>query len=454
MVSQQIESAAVPLSRMPTPMTRPSAWRAFALPVLVAAVLGLAVGVNTVWTAVLVCVLGGAAAMLIRLELAVMVVVAASVFEDYLALATPLASKALAVVLVGSWLVRRGWGRLHGGPRSPVILAALGFTVALLLATLAHNNGSAGVDVLLRYAGFLAVLAVLTDTMRGGLAPETVARVYVASCTVAAVCGMLTFAFAADRRVGGPIADPNDFAFFLVAAVPLVLALRTRAQRTWVYDVALGVILLATLGTLSRGALVGLAAMLVLAILTRAISLRAALGVLVAVSAIVGATITTFPEAVQTSLYQKADVAEQNVSERLDLWRAATAMTTDNPVLGRGPGGFGLYQQDYRDRLPDDVTHRLDVAHNTYLEISAELGIVGLAAFLLLLALALLSAWSRWRRDGERLAAAVCVALGGACVTAAFLTEQYFLPLWLLIAMAAALAHPPPSTSTMLRARR
>ena len=120
--------------------------------------------------------------------------------------------------------------------------------------------------MLLRYAGFLAVLFVLADALRGGLRPERLAQVYVAACAVAAVCGLLTFAVGADRRVGGPIGDPNDFAFFLLPAVALGLAVRRTTRRRWPWDVATVVVLVAILGTLSRGALVGLAAMAVLAV--------------------------------------------------------------------------------------------------------------------------------------------------------------------------------------------
>lgn len=444
--------APAPTGRLP--VTRPLAAASFVLPVLLAAVIGLAIAVDLRLTVALCVGAIAAAAMLIRLEWAALLVVGAAVFEDYLAVASPWAAKGLALVLVGSWVVRRGWRRLHEGTRSPVLTVALAFFVAILLATVVHNNGSVGMAVVGRYVGFLAVLAVLVDTMRGGLAPSRVARVYVASCAVAAVCGILTFAFALDRRVGGPVADPNDFAFFLVAAIPLAVALRVGARRPWAYDLAAGLMLVAALGTLSRGALVGLATMVVVATVTRVVSLRAVAIGAVGAATLVAVAVGAFPDLVDVSLHQKSVVADQNVSERIGLWRAAGEMTLENPVTGLGPGSFSLFHQDYRDRLPDDVTHKLDVAHNTYLEISAELGLVGLAVWLALLVTAAISAWARWSRDHHHVAAGVFVAVFGAGASAVFVTEQYFLPLWLLVALGGALLHPPPSTATLLRPQR
>lgn len=436
----------------PGPTTRPLAPWSFVLPLLVATVLGLGLAIDLRLTALAVATVLVGGVMLARLDWAVLVVVGSAVFEDYLAFLDPRLTKALAVVLLGSWAVRRGWHRLHHGRTSAVMMVAAAFLVVLLTSTLIHNNGMVGLSVLLRYVGFLAVLAVLVDTMRGGLAPARVARVYVASCAAAAVCGIVTYVggFGLEGRVSGPIADPNDFGFHLAAGVPLALALRSDARRPWHYDLAAALMTLAVLGTFSRGALLGMACMVVVAAVTRVLALRVIAAGLVVAATLAAVAIGSVPELVRGSVVDKGAVAEQNVAERLDLWRAASEMTVENPVLGLGPGSFALYHGDYRDRLPEDVTHRLDVAHNTYLEVSAELGLVGLAVWLALLVVAGYGAWRCWSRDRNRLAGGVLVSLAGSAVAAAFVTEQYFLPLWLLMALSAALGHTAPSTTSLL----
>ena len=153
---------------------------------------------------------------------------------------------------------------------------------------------------------------------------------------------------------------------------------------------------------------------------------------------VTGLVALTFPALVSVSLQQKDFVAQQNVSERLDLWTAAAAMTVEHPVLGMGPGAFALHHGDFLTSLPDDVNHPLDVAHNTWLELSSELGVLGLLAFVTMLAVAFGQAWSvRAPRPRGR---GVCVGLVGTAVAATFVTEQYYLPLWLLCALAVGVA--------------
>ena len=273
-------------------------------------------------------------------------------------------------------------------------------------------------------------------------APQRLARAYVAACAAAALCGIATFAVGGDRRVGGPIGDPNDLAFFLIPAVALGPAVRGgRHPRLW--DLATVVVVVGIAGTLSRGALVGLVVMLLVVLVTGMVRARVVVGLVAAVVTAVLLVVVTLPGLVSVSLQQKGVVADQNVSERLGLWRAAAQMTVEHPVLGLGPGAFSLEHDEFTTNLPDDVNHPLDVAHNTWLEVSSELGLVGLAAFVAVLVLAFAGAWRAWKQRGDPVGAAVCAGLVGTAVAATFVTEQYYLPFWLLAALAVGVSSPP-----------
>ncbi|WP_395657767.1 O-antigen ligase family protein [Nocardioides sp.] len=422
------------------PGQRRSPWTVV-LPLVAAVLLGLAAGVAPAPVAGLLVAAGVAVGLLLRLEWAAMVVVAASVFEDYLGQVEPRITKLLALVLAVSWVIWRCSGRKRPTAPNPVLAAALAFTMVIALATAFHNNGDAGQHVVVRYVGFLVVLLVLADALRDRLTPTRLARVYVAACAAAALCGIATFALGDDRRVGGPIGDPNDLAFFLLPAVALGPAVRGAGPQRRLWDVATVVVVVGIAGTLSRGALVGLAGMLVVALVTGMVRARVLAGLMAAVSLAVVVVVMTLPGLVSVSLQQKGVVADQNVSERLDLWSAAAQMTIEHPVIGMGPGAFSLEHQDYTTGLPDDVNHPLDVAHNTWLEVSSELGLVGLAAFVAVLGLAFAEAWRGWRRRGDPVGAAVCAALVGTALAATFVTEQYYLPFWLLAALAVGVGH-------------
>jgi O-antigen ligase len=66
---------------------------------------------------------------------------------------------------------------------------------------------------------------------------------------------------------------------------------------------------------------------------------------------------------------------------RLSVWENSLRIIKDNPIIGVGPGGFGSAYYRYQS---EPWLYAKD-AHNYFLQITAELGIVGLAIFTLLL---------------------------------------------------------------------
>ncbi|MCU0498053.1 MAG: O-antigen ligase family protein [Anaerolineae bacterium] len=68
---------------------------------------------------------------------------------------------------------------------------------------------------------------------------------------------------------------------------------------------------------------------------------------------------------------------------RLDMWRSSVQMLIDHPITGVGYGQFGRAFREYRD--PMIAQDKLASAHNLYLNVAAETGlmgvVVGLAAF-------------------------------------------------------------------------
>lgn len=61
---------------------------------------------------------------------------------------------------------------------------------------------------------------------------------------------------------------------------------------------------------------------------------------------------------------------------RLDMWRSAIEIAIDNPIDGVGAGLFGRAFRDYRS--PELARDKLASAHNAYLNIAAETGLLGL----------------------------------------------------------------------------
>ena len=126
---------------------------------------------------------------------------------------------------------------------------------------------------------------------------------------------------------------------------------------------------------------------------------------------------------------------------RLSLWLAAWAMFADAPVLGYGPHTYGIFYQHYLTglHLPTWLTAEppnTTWAHNLYLEVLAEQGLLGLMALGVLLLAALRRAWRlRQAAHGETRAYAVGALAGliGMCCAAVY--ELSLLRLWVVVTL-------------------
>ncbi len=180
-----------------------------------------------------------------------------------------------------------------------------------------------------------------------------------------------------------------------------------------------------------------LAAATVWLVARRAVSMRA---VAVAVSglAVIGLGAVVFAGPVlERAFAEKTYIAATNVDTREMRWQAAARMLALNPVLGVGPGGF---RSSYAAASHNaEIDEQQPVAHNIYLEIGAELGLPGLACFLGAIAMAFVATERVLRVSWNlRPMLAVQASLIAALVASTFLSEQYYLPIWSLVAVAIA----------------
>jgi O-antigen ligase len=426
----------------PVPVTRPRGRLGFALALLVAAGAGLAAGAAPHVALVVAAAVVSALVLVVRLEWAALAVIGTAVFDDYLDLVSPWADEWLVLLLVLAWAVRRAQGPLHEHRLRTTTVPAGVFAAVLLLSAAVHPNGYAGAAVLGRYVELLVVLLVLSDTLAGPLEPRRAARLYVWSCLLASVCGIVTAVVSEPHRVVGPLALTDDLAFFLVAAVALLGTIRTRAsQSIWWIWAATAVLLVALVGTRSRAAILALAIMLVISVAARMLSLRYAGALLVLVATGIAFVLAVLPHPVGQAISDPQRYAETKIAERNDARQAAFAQTRDHPVLGLGPASFALFNQDYRDDDAQMTDLDLDVAYSSVLEASAELGAIGGLALLAVFVVPGAAAWRRWRRDRSGLTAVTLLGLCGLLVAALIESEQLLLPLWFMAAMAAALGH-------------
>ncbi len=419
------------------------AGRAAVTAAAIAAGLGGATAAVLAPRATLVAVVAAAAVAIAvaRIEWAALALVAVEPFGDLLREVHPGAVKAVGALLFFSWLVRLAH-QPRVALRHPGVYAVGALALTVLGSFVARGaDPRAGLDHAVSYASYALVVVVLVDTVRRAR-PDPVtfatrlALVFAASGTAAAAVGLLGF-LGRGGRASGPLADPNDLAFFLVAALALLLVARRRLP-VLVLAAAGGVLVVGTLATFSRGAVIALVVMAAVAVVLGALRATVALAVAAVAVAAVGALWLTHADVVTRSLAEKEHVAAANVDLRLTTVSMAAAMTTDRPLLGQGPGGFAAARGEF---VPAGVVSvDQTVAHQMYLDVSAELGIVGLVAFLAVLGYGVRGAARARRRPQLRwLGDAVLVGFAGTLVAACFLSEQFYLPVWLLAALGIAL---------------
>lgn len=396
--------------------------------------------------------------VLTRPQALMLVLVAALPWEGLLGYPSPTLSlvKVLGLLLAAAYLLRVLGGREEiYVPRTLTAVAVFGLLVGVSLLFAPDLLGSLTKAV--SHALFIGFFFFAVQLTPNRMAVVRAMRVVVVSATLAALWGLYAFLTGDVERAGGPIADPNDFAYLMAALLPMPVYLMAAGGRHRVLWGASFLILSAgVLATLSRGALVGLGCLAVWALVTRRVSPMAVFAGVATALALAGLAFVFAGPLVQQRLNEKQHIASENVDSRFAFWEAAVRMAADDPLVGVGPGGFADEAGRYGTGF--SVLGRSRVVHNSYLEILAENGVPAFIAFFAflagtwrLLAEALRSAVETGDREGRRLATTMQATLVVAIVGATFLSVQLFTPFWLIGALATAVARgvDAPDRSTI-----
>jgi len=299
------------------------------------------------------------------------------------------AAEGLVALVLGTWLAKMIAARQVRPWWPPLTLPLLLFLGAILLTLPEAVSITLAAKEILKWVEVLGIYLFVSNALT-----RRQAMIAVIALLGAGVGQALLGVYQFLRQVG-----PEHFVLFgrFMRAYGLL-----RAGSRWRHVALLG--LLAAVGLLtaamgmswSRGAWLGFAAALVAVNVVRSRRTAAAFVALliVAVLALALGGLGLLPEAlvqrftsflpfVDVSDLRAVQVTDANyaVIERMAHWQAALGMWTDHPWLGVGIGNYAAVYPAYAlPKWPDSLGH----AHNYYLNVAAEAGLLGLVAYLVL----------------------------------------------------------------------
>jgi len=400
------------------------------------------------WDALLVCVAVYTAAGVGRIH-------------DLFPVLAPLKPALLATVAaIGLLLLQQNGRRRITLLRSRITTCLLGLVLWGALAVPFALTGGLAFHFWLDFARAVAMSLVLAASVRSARDLERMSLVYYGVTVVytAIILSRFQLGSADDWRLGRLyFYDANDLATLIVTALPIglyfALAHRWIALRV-AATVGLLLLVVALIRSGSRGgflAFLAVAAFILVGFTT--ISARARIGGLVVILTVLGATASDrYWTQMQTIIRPHQDYNLTDETGRVKIWKRGIGYMLDHPAFGVGMGNFQTAEgtiSPMARRRESGRGVRWGAAHNTFVQIGAELGIPGLLLLLglVLSAFATLRRVTRWAaragpgaKDLSRLAQSLMAALVGFLVGGFFLSLAYADMLYALVALSLALA--------------
>jgi O-antigen ligase len=266
--------------------------------------------------------------------------------------------------------------------------------------------------------------------------------------------GVIGATVATSLRANGLAGGDNSAARYLVVALIFLFSLLTssagKLQRLAVLA-AIGIVTLGVLVTGSRTGLLLLVAaggMLILRDFNAARRLETTFALLLALAIVwfFASNIVSILSTILPAIQGGTDT----VGIRYRLWQAGLRMWQDHPIHGVGIGQYPTYLAAYGQDLLAERYLGLG-AHNMYIQVLAETGLVGLGLFLAMVGSSLLSLWHGVRSassERKRLLSTWLIVLVVMLLGGLTKQDQYDKLIWFSLGMSSAL----PSQSSLASA--
>jgi putative inorganic carbon (HCO3(-)) transporter len=330
-------------------------------------------------------------------------------------------------------------------PRTGIIYTLIGFTVWMCVTTLFALWQDESLLMLQRVLKTMLFTVVTAMLIRERRQLDLLLWTLVGSIGYYGVKGgIFTVLSGGGSIVWGPsgsyIEGNNEVALAFITIIPIMYYLLLSARNKWVrYGMAGSMLLcvIAALGSYSRGALLGVGAMLFFLWLKSTKKVLPAIIMALLIPLGIAFMPAKWSDRMETINTYQSDASAMG---RVNAWGMAYHLALDRPLVG---GGFEIYNPVSFQRYAPDPND-VHAAHSIYFQALGEHGFVGLGLYLLL---ALLTwrkgAWIirktarrpeyKWAND---LAKMIQVSMVGFATGGAFLSLLYYdVPYYLMAAM-------------------
>jgi len=299
------------------------------------------------------------------------------------------------------------------------------------------------------FFGFSTTLILVILVIKIVISYEDIKKVawcIVVSISLLSIIAML--AGGGGKRISASaLYDPNDMALVLVLFLPLFYFMMKNEKAICRLLLASAFILLlvAIMETQSRGGFVGLITVLIGIILKERFSWMKIL----VVGSMLFFVFSVFAPAGYTERLSSIFIPEKDYNRtaqggRIEIWKRGLQIILDNPLLGVGPAVFVIAEGAKHEE--NGLSGRWMTAHNSFIQIGAELGITGLILFIMILFSSIRSLRRTLREipnDSELcwLLNSLEIGFFGFISTAFFLSQAYSAALYLLVGLTIVVVH-------------
>ena len=215
-----------------------------------------------------------------------------------------------------------------------------------------------------------------------------------------------------DARAAGFFGHPMTFAGYLCIYLPLLFVLlfekSVSVRGRWFTGGLVILLSAALLFNATRGAWLAVVCTISLLLLYYLTQRKKLAAVILCCLLAVGAGLTQYPPLVQRA-QSITDTTNQSNHERLLIWHSAYEMFKDHPVMGVG---LGQYKDNYQKKYisPEAKEPLLSHAHNNFMQMLAENGLIGFAGFMTLISCFIGYAFKRFWQEGNPYALMMCAS--------------------------------------------